>query len=153
MSHARYDAPLVLEPGRSRLLILFLLAGHGLASLALLQPLRVPLAAQAVLLALVGASLVLSLVRYGSPARSRLIQDVHGEWRLQEAAGGKLVPARLCDSYLMPGLCLLRLRTPEGKRRTFVILPDMLDAETLRRLRVRLRQEPAEEARRVSSRY
>ena len=151
MSHARYDAPLVLEPGRSRQLILFLLVTHGLAVLALLLPLRLPLVVQASLLVLVIASLLVSLYRYGSPARVRLVQDVEGEWRLEEP-DGSTVPVELEDGYVTAFLCILRLRTAAGEARRLLILPDMLDATTRRRLRVRLRQRRAEETRRVSSR-
>jgi hypothetical protein len=140
MSRSKFDTPLVLELRRSRYLIVYLLLIHGIALLALLFPLRMPLIVQTGLFMLVCASLIVSLYRCNYRTHTRIVQDPQGEWRLL-CDDGKDIPASLRpDSYIAVGLCILRFRFEGGGKRNYIILPDMLDADTLRQLRVRLRQ-------------
>lgn len=130
---------------------MYFLVSHILALLALLQPLRMPLSVQAGLIILVCASLLWRLYRFILTDPYQLIRDTNGEWRLQDV-DGKEVCARLRpDSYVGMGICILRFRSETGRMRSFVMLPDMLDSETWRRLRIELRQTRADDARFTSS--
>lgn len=79
--------------------------------------------------------------QFVSPWR-RAAWDSAGNWQLMDAHSAVL-PVRLAAWHVL-GLCLLlRLRGGDGERVNLMLLPDNLDADTRRRLRVRLRQTSA----------
>lgn len=131
--------PLNIELHRSKRLVFLLLLIHG-AAVACCWVLPWPLAWRSVAVLLV----VLSLVRALRPARVvglRLPARDRLECRL---ADGRLVPAQaLPESTVHSALVVLRLRLElqgkRGRRCTLVILPDQLDRQRFRRLRVCLR--------------
>lgn len=139
MSSSGYAAPLRLELRRSRRLALYLAVIHaGALALVPLLPLGVPVGA------LLAALILLCLVRNVSTRvlmRGRrdivaLVWTREGDWRLQER-GGRLHVCRLRPgSYVHPGLTVLNFSG--GRRCSVVLLPDSLEPETFRRLRVRL---------------
>ncbi|HUT41831.1 MAG TPA: protein YgfX [Gammaproteobacteria bacterium] len=70
-----------------------------------------------------------------------LTWDGDGTCHLQ-LQDGAMRRATLCrTAFVQPWLVILHLRTGSRLRRQLVILPDMLDPVTFRRLRVRLRME------------
>ncbi len=72
-----------------------------------------------------------------------LVWDRRGRWRLLQR-DGRVLDVRLePGGYSHPKLVVLAFRTPRGRRLRVLIVPDMVDADHLRRLRVRLRCEPA----------
>ncbi len=74
-----------------------------------------------------------------------LVWDRRGRWRLLQR-DGRVLDVRLePGGYTHPQLVVLAFRTPPGRRLRVLIVPDMVDADHLRRLRVRLRCEPAGE--------
>ena len=72
-----------------------------------------------------------------------LVWDRHGRWRLLQR-DGRVLDVRLePGGYTHPKLVALTFRTPPGRRLRVLMVADMVDADQLRRLRVRLRCEPA----------
>lgn len=137
MSHGAFASPLVLEPRRSRYLLIYLLLVHALALLVVVLPLNLP-----VLLRFgIAAAVLISFVWQVSRVSLRyLIWETDGDWQLQEA-GGKKIIVRLCPAtYVSPILVVLRFQLQSGGTRSVVLLPDMLDRQSFRRLRVRLYQ-------------
>ena len=149
MSHAAYASPLVLEPGVSRLLKIYLLVIHTMALSVVIAPLNLPL----VLRLGIGLVIVLSFIwqwrhiRKKYPTRiHRLVWEVDDDWTLWCNDSTELVGQLRPDSYESTWLVILRLQLQPGGRRTLVLLPDMLDRQSFRRLRVRLRQARLAEA-------
>ncbi len=144
MSHKlprKYATPLHLELGRSRLLWLYLTLLHG-AILVTLPFVQLP-GSFVLLLTLV---LVLSYLRYrrlywlaANPDSIRSLVWGSAE-RMQltlgsgQGAGASLLP----HGFVLSWLVILHLRLDTGRKRYLVVLPDMLDADGFRRLRVRL---------------
>ncbi len=137
MSHAAYTSPLVLEPRRSRYLLLYLLLFHALALIVLVLPIDLSWLLRLAIATAVMISLVRQLCH--RPPRC-LVWESDGDWQLL-VNGGKTVTGQLRpDSYASTWLVILRFRLEQSGHTTVVILPDMLDPQTFRRLRVRLFQ-------------
>lgn len=137
------DGALDFRPGRSQQIARFLFALHALAALTVLfsVPGRVAIAA---LLALVALSFFRNYRRHvlfrGPSAPRRVICREDGRWFLQDHQGGMHLARLLPSSYLHPRLVILNFALEQRPRRRSVVLcPDSLDAQTLRQLRVRLR--------------
>lgn len=138
---------LVLLPSY-RLAALLLLVHAGALTLTFTLPL-VP----AIMLLLAGAVSVSLVWSLGGALLKRraiveLIWDAMGEWTLRDAAGGEIQAHLLPGGYVHPQLVILNF-VPVGQRRrwhwrrhTVVLLNDMLDADSLRRLRVQLLAAP-----------
>jgi hypothetical protein len=101
----------------------------------------------------IGLVIVLSFIwqwrrtREKDPARiHRLMWEVDDDWTLWCNDSTELVGQLRPDSYESTWLVILRLQLQPGGRRTLVLLPDMLDRQSFRRLRVRLRQARLAEA-------
>lgn len=125
----------------SRRLAVILLAAHGLALYALAAVL--PLWAGVACAALILTSLAYYLARDAwlrlDASCIGLVTDAEGVVMLLR--DGTQLPCQvLADSVVTPALVVLNVR-PRGARsaRSIVILPDSLDTETFRRLRVWLR--------------
>jgi Membrane-bound toxin component of toxin-antitoxin system len=74
-----------------------------------------------------------------------LVWDRRGRWRLLQR-DGRVIDVRLeSGGYTHPQLVVLVFRTPPGRRLRVLMVPDMVDADQLRCLRVRLRCEPGGE--------
>jgi hypothetical protein len=85
--------------------------------------------------------------RLNDPARiHRLVWEADDDWTLWCNDSTELVGQLRPESYESTWLVILRLQLQQGGRRTIVILPDMLDRQSFRRLRVRLRQARLAEA-------
>lgn len=143
MLHAVYASPLVLEPGVSRYLIIYLLVVHSLALVVLAAPLNTSLLVRLVLLVVVGISFIWQWrrIRVNDPARIvRLVWETDDDWSLYCNDSTELVARLRPQSYESTWLVILHFQLQQGGRRILVILPDMLDRQSFRRLRVRLRQ-------------
>lgn len=139
MSSSRYAAPLRFELRRSRRLAWYLLAVHA-GALALIPLLPLDLATAVALAGLVILALVRScatrVLMHGDRSVVGVVWMRDGEWRLIERGGQTRVCRLRPDSYVHPQLTVLNF---SGARRcSIVLLPDSLDRETFRRLRVRL---------------
>lgn len=110
---------------------------------------NLPLAAQCLLVAcvLLGAARHMALHGLRRARRSvvRLVWDGHGRWRLLQRDGALLDVSLEHGAYVHPELLILPFRTRSGERRSVLVVPDMVDADTLRRLRIRLRCELRQE--------
>jgi toxin CptA len=131
-----------ISPARSRGLAGFVVGSH---LLTLAVPLLLPLSflAQAALSLLV----CFSLWHYwhahvvGDHGRSIKTAEWDGgdDWVLFTAQGEKSLASLLGSSYVQPWLVVLNFSSERFGRCRLVILPDAMDADLLRRLRVRLR--------------
>jgi hypothetical protein len=144
MSHTlsrKYATPLRLELGRSRLLWRYLTLLHG-TTLVILPFMQLP-GSFALLLALV---LLFSYLRYRrrywlpdnlDTVRS-LLWGSDRRMQLGLGSGQRTGATLLPHGFVLSWLVILQLRLDTGGKRHLIVLPDMLDAESFRRLRVRL---------------
>lgn len=127
----------------SRRLASVLVVAHTAAA-ATLIPLALALSAKLVCGMLVAVSLFVSLRRHALLSGSSAIREIEleaGEVAEVRNTAGEWRDARvLGSSYVSPALTVLNLRVG-GSRFAWhvVIVPDSIDAETFRRLRVQLR--------------
>jgi hypothetical protein len=137
-----YATPLRLEPARSVRLAGWLLSGHTGAILLLpWLPLH-PLLQLALGLALCGSLLWhwLDTVLRSLPGSVRSFTWLAGSDCRVQPLRGPACRAQLCGAaFVQPWLVILGYRTGRRRRRYLLLLPDMLDPDTYRRLRVRLR--------------
>lgn len=144
-SSIAYATPLGLELAPSRRLAVFLALAHAGAVL-LLPMTTLPVWADLVLAVPVAWSAWVTLRRYAllraSASVLGLRQGREGVWHLR-LRDGREVEARLArGAFVHPALVVLSFRVPHAWRSWGVpILPDMVDADTHRRLRVRLRMD------------
>jgi len=135
-----FATPLHLKRKPSRLLASYLLLVHLLALLALIQALAVP-----PLLRLTAFGLVLLSVVYQS-RRYRRQQDVasgywicyaDGSWRYSGEEANYVLRAAGCVNT--PWFVVLTFSGAGGEQRRLLLLCDQIDADSFRRLRVRLK--------------
>ena len=139
---------LEVQPSRLLLRIQFLV--HGLALMVLAYPLGVPIWVRGLLFGGLVASLLFTLRSDTLTGVRVLLLDGHNQWYWRRTDGVQEALRLRNDSWLGTHLAVLRFdREAGGRTLNVVILPDSLDADSFRRLRVRLRQAPAES--RVSS--
>jgi toxin CptA len=79
-------------------------------------------------------------MHFGSMRVISAVWDAAGDWHLDLADGRGEIARLRAQSYVSPYLIVL-LFASESRRRSLVLLNDSLDADTLRRLRVRMRLE------------
>lgn len=139
-----FSAPLRLAVRPSWRLAGLLLALHG-AALMLILPLPLPAWGKLLPGGAVLASALITLnvhaLLYAKRAVVRLTWEGDGLWRLRTAAGREYTARLLPGSYANAALVILNfaLHDSRWRRRSVVLLPDAVDATTLRQLRVRLR--------------
>lgn len=125
------------RPSRLLAALSLLMLALGLGALWSSQLGRFPL--WAALLSLVAvATVVVSLRRQWRLPLRRIGWDSEGNWLLLDA-GLKQQPARLVGWRVLGGIVVLRL-AGGGSTTVLPLLPDNLDRDTRRRLRVRLQQ-------------
>jgi hypothetical protein len=140
--YAPYATPLRIDLQASRLAALWLLALH-VAGVAVLLFASVPAWVQATGALAVAASLWWHWSRHVSRRRSAIVRFV---WRcgsdceVVHSEGQALACTLAPRAFVMPWLVLLYFHTGTWPRSLF-ILPDMLPADSFRRLRVRLKTE------------
>ncbi|MFT3789655.1 MAG: hypothetical protein QM741_00965 [Rudaea sp.] len=78
-----------------------------------------------------------SLRTLSAPGFTRVTWHSAGHWRLRDAAGSERV-GELVHGVVLGALIVLVLRIDTKRATALVLLPDNCDAETRRRLRVRL---------------
>lgn len=145
MSSKKYAAPLILERRRSRLQAAVVIVVHGLA-LALLPTLTLPVWVTAPLAVAVLLSLTIILREHvllnSKRSICRLVWDADEHWTIYFTHGVS-VPARLLPGSFVHHSLVVLIFALETKRRrhALVLTRDSLDADTFRRLRVRLKIE------------
>lgn len=149
MSLNSYATPLMFDPRPSTWLLVYLVVSH-IISLIVLLPLAIPASVKMLLATLILGSLLGSLRRHALLVDGRAIVRVcwgDDGWELEMADRSMLKTTLLPDSYVSTFCVVLGFR---GRRfwqhRYLVLAPDSLDADTLRRLRVRLRLEGGRQA-------
>lgn len=120
----------------------FLVLAHSTAAVALAYiDLQVPL--RLLLGLMIAASLYRNLrvhVLLNSPrSLLRLVWEASGKWRVWDAFGREHEATLAPDCFVNSKLVILSLKLEGLGRRAVLLLPDSLDSEVLRRLRVRLR--------------
>jgi hypothetical protein len=138
--------PLRIRPRPSRRLALSLLVGH-LAALAVVFAIPLGWYWRLGLAAAVLAGLAYGIcahVLYLAPWTVReATWGPDGTWTLALVSGRRVDARLLPSTYVTRGLQVLNFRTGRLRTRTLTLLPDAVDGDLLRRLRVRLRLEGA----------
>jgi hypothetical protein len=147
MSHTlstQYAAPLRLELGPSRALAAWLIVVHA-SPLALLPLLHLPLWLNLAISATVLCGLFDAWrrrVRRGHPDAVRtVLWKEAGHCQLILNSGQQRRVSLAAQAFILPWMVVLHFKTPQRRLRYLLVLSDMLDDETFRRLRVRLRIE------------
>lgn len=142
MSSPRFAEPLYLQIKPSRLLAGFLVLGHATAAVALAY-IDLPPSVRLLLGLMIAASLYRNLrvhVLLNAPrSLLRLVWEASGKWRVWDAYGREHPASLAPDFYVHPRLVILSLKLEGMGRRAVLLLPDSLDSDALRRLRVRLK--------------
>lgn len=144
MSSSALDAALELRPKPSRQLLTALASMHVLAAVAVLWLLP-GIVLPCVLLVLIVLSAAYCRQRYwlgqGKQAIRAALWSAQGLWVLEHNNAQRHRARLLPGSYLHPRLVILQFALLRGGRRYLLLLPDSLDFDTFRRLRLRLRVE------------
>lgn len=134
------SAPLHLDLRRSPRLVLLICMCHGGAA-ALAAVLPVPAWTVGALAAAVLVSATAAVARHALQLHPRAVRAVisrdAGEWLLVDCDGLCRRASLSSDSYVHPWITILNFTG--GRRCTVLVLPDRVDREAYRRLRVRLR--------------
>lgn len=141
--------PLRLEPHRSLWLAGLLLSAHA-GAFVLVFFLPLPVWAKLLIACIISISLYTTLNTYallrGRRAIVSALCDSDNEWALRNAAGHEFCARLLPGSYVNSALVILNFSAGSRWRCcSMVLMPDSLDAATLRRLRVRLLHPPAQD--------
>jgi toxin CptA len=141
MSSNSFDATVDLAPQPSLRAFRWIFVLHVLP-LALLPFAMEPGTPMLLLVAVFAASWVWlrrhPALGFGSRGLSRLTWHADGSWSVEEASGRRADAELLGNSLVHPWLIVLNFKLAQGGRRTRILLGDELNAESLRRLRVRL---------------
>ena len=140
MSQKKYRQPLVLEPRSSRRLFIILLAVHLLAVSVLFLPLTLSWYWRSLVLLAIVFSAWSSLYKSRFNRIKNACWRMSGDFELELINGKKLRANLLSGSLVTEWLIILHLACKNGRKREWLLLPDMIDSETYRRLSVRLRQ-------------
>jgi len=142
VSRHRERPPLRIRPGPSRRLAVFLIVAHC-SALAVVFAISLDWYWR---LALVLAVLVGFLNSLGVHylyivpwAVREATWEADGTWTLTLASGERIEASLLPSTYVTARLLVLNFRSGRWQYRSLVLPPDVLDANLLRRLRVRLR--------------
>lgn len=142
MSPQRFAEPLYLQPRPSLLLAGFFILGYATAAVALAYIDMSP-AVRILLGLMLAVSLYRNLRVYvllNSPrSLLKLVWDASGKWRAWDGFGREHEATLTPDYFVHPKLVIFSLKLEGLGRRAVLLLPDSLDSEVLRRLRVRLR--------------
>lgn len=139
--HNPFELPLFIEIKPSHRFILVFYLIH-LGAIPVMQFSHIPLVIQIPVIAGVLISLIhghyMYISRKHPDSTVRLVLNQAGEWLLELAHGSKLTVTLKPMTFVHPMLVVMSF---QGDRRIHrvILTPDTLDADTFRRLRVRLR--------------
>ncbi len=140
MSQKKYRQPLDLKPLPSRRLLIILLVVHLLALSALTLPLMLAWYWRVIILFAIAFNAWLCLYKNRFNCIKSACWRMGGDFELELINGKKVRAILLAGSLVTEWLIILHLTCKNGRRREWLLLPDMIDSETYRRLSVRLRQ-------------
>ena len=132
-----FDAPLRLKLDPSRLLIQFQLLVHVLAIIAISLPSSVPLAIKLILYVYVVYSAVRIQYEYKSAGCELFVWQKSTQWL--EVVDGKETFWSCQTGNLVLSWFVIVTLTSENRRRRLLIIKDQCDAQSFRRLRVKLK--------------
>ena len=140
-----------IEPGFSGRLVIYLVLSHGTGIVAVMA---LPICVW--LRLVLGLGVVIGLVhgfrsqvlRKGAFALRAVELDGVNGWSLYTAKGVARDASLLPSSFVRPWLTVLNFSVGRFGRRSVILLPDAVDGEILRRLRVRVRTAPPKQSRR-----
>jgi len=130
----KYATPLLLEPGPSCSLRAWLVVIHVVAIL-LLPVLSLPAGAGLIILLLILFSLW-HAIRLHPGSVSAVLWSETRSCRLSLASGQDIEARLLPQVFILPWLVIMRFRSDRKRLHQLVLLPDMLEPEIFRRLRV-----------------
>ena len=129
-----------LDPSRQ---LTFALGGLHLGALPCALANDLPLAVQVAVILCVAWSAFRCIALHGTCRAARaivlLVWDRQGQWRLVQRDGRVLDAWLEHGAYSHPLLMALPFRTRDGSRPYVLVVPDRVDPDHMRRLRVRLR--------------
>jgi len=134
--------PLRLTPEKSTALLSFILSAHiSAAGVVLLLPLEFWL--QLIVLFGIAVSLIQGISTHVIYSRGSAIRsaewDSEGEWRLRTVSGNELTAQLKSSSNVQTWFVILNFSISPFQRHSLILLPDAVDPDLLRRLRVRLK--------------
>jgi len=139
MSSRRYAPPLRIKLQTSFLLTTFIISSHVLTFGVLWL---VPVHAGWIFLSLpvfiVSAYLSLRKHTFESYRIHEVIHDSDGDWQLFVGHKKEVYADLQADSYRHPFISILNFRTEDKEKYSVILLPDNVDRESFRRLRVLL---------------
>ncbi len=133
---AKYAIPLLLEPGSSRTLRVWLVFIH-IVAIILLPLMSLPVGAGLIMVLLI----LFSLWQAIRPHPDSVCAVLWSETRSCQLslASGQDIKARLMPQvFMLPWLVIMRFKSGRKRLHHLVLLPDMLEPGVFRRLRVRL---------------
>lgn len=137
-----FHGTVILDLSPSRLLRRAMWLAHGAVFCTLL--LAHPFTWQRnVLLLALAVHLWMALRAAREAPIARLELDARARWHVSFCDGRGLAAELESAPWVSPFFTTVNLRCADGLRRQVVLLPDMVDADGFRRLRVRLRREGA----------
>jgi hypothetical protein len=136
-----YATPLLLEPGPSRSLRVWLILVHVVA-IMILPFMSLSVWVGLIILLLMLLSLWRAIRMHITSRHPDSVRAV--QWREARScqlylSSGRDIEARLMPQvFMLPWLVIMHFRSGRGRVHHLVLLPDMLEPEVFRRLRVRL---------------
>lgn len=139
MSSRQYAPPLRIKLRPSRLLSIFIISSHIL-TFCVLWTLPVHSGLTLLLLPVLIASTYLSLKKYvfKQYRTHEIICDHDGDWKLFIGNDKEVYADLQANSYRHPFISVLNFKTEDNEKCSVILLPDSVDRESFRRLRVLL---------------
>jgi len=140
MSQKKYRQPLDLRPHSSPRLLFILLLVHLLALSSLSLPITLAWYWRIIILFAIAISAWSCLHKKHFIRIKKACWRMNGDIDLERVNGQRLRATLLADSIVSEWIVILHLASCTGRKYVWLLLPDMLERETYRRLCVRLRQ-------------
>jgi len=138
----KYKKPLNLKLIPSKTLFYFIIAIHFLAVYTLTLPLDIHIIFLLLVFIFIGVSLFVSLKNNGFIQREYWIDKIETltdmEWRLQSSSEKSLSAELQNNWFSLPLMLILYFKIAEGKTRAIIILPDMINRNDFRELKLYL---------------
>jgi len=139
MSSRQYVPPLRINLKPSRLLSTFIISTHILTLGVLwLSPLQFAINSLLTLVLIISAFLSLKRHVFENHRIQEIIHDSDRDWQLIIGDGKEVYAELQANSYRHPFISILNFKTEDKERYSAILLPDNVDRESFRRLRVLL---------------
>lgn len=139
MSSRQYAPPLRIKLQSSRLLIKFIISSHILTFGVLwFLPVHFGLIIFCSPILIISAYSLLKKQCFDQHRIHELICDSDGDWELFFGNEEEVYADLQADSYRHPFISILNFKTEDKEKHSVILLPDSVDRESFRRLRVLL---------------